>query len=220
MSTDFKLKKKALGIRFKAILMPMCSGRSLLIQHMNKSASGDKKDTIYIDIDARTGAKEVTDIKNVLLRDYQEYHNFRIVLITSNIKSIKEFNIDRNKCYYYYPSSMLSLVLMSNRELITKNQIFPNSTWDSWLKIPRFRSKSKSRKKSFNYSLSCERGLEQETSKKYQEYNSENKLTELYDEEIKQVCKSRDSIILIKKSKMYASFKELFDLISKDIYSN
>lgn len=216
MSTEIKLKKKALGRRFKAIIMPMCSGRSVLTDHMNSTKSGDKKNTIYIDIDARVGSDEKVNIKEILLRDYQEYHNFRIVLVTSNIKSIKQYGIESSKCYYYYPSTMLSLVFMSNRELITKNQIFRDSSWDSWLEIPKFNGRSKPKKQANNFSLCRERGLSQDSSLKYQLGHNRS---ELYDDEMSSICKSRDAVIGIKKSKMYSSFKELFDLISKDIYN-
>jgi len=222
VSTSKKHNKKSLGRRFKAIVLPPNGGKTLLVQTLHQSNSLDKKDNIFVDIDAMMtpssqDKKEVfAEVKTKLMQIYNEYRDFKVILITSNPDLIKFLKIDTNEVYTYYPSTYLFIKMLAGKGLINPNSLIRTSTWDKPPAVPKINTTLDSTK-STNFSLSKEIGEVQNGNPKLRGINEEN-LGQLYDDEMKILSVARDSFVAKKGSKMYNDLKELLEFIAKDLY--
>lgn len=224
VSVEKKVKKKNLGRRFRVIVLPPNGGKTILTTILDKSDSLVKKDNIFVDIDAvltpedfeKSEEELFSIIKKYLLRTYVDYHDFQVVLVTSNPKLSKYLKTESNRVYTYYPTTHFFIRLLNNKGLITRNPYLGQSTWDNPLKVPKLLNKTDRKLSNRNYSLTVETGDSQDKVKL-----SDMSLEDMgmaYDKEMKLLATSRDNLANTKGSSPYDSFKDLLTHISRDLF--
>lgn len=223
VTTTFKPKKE-LGRRFRVIILPPSGGKSLLVDSINKTKSLDKKDTIFIDVDAQYKPEEgkisinyFPQVKEDLLKTYTEYRKFRVVLVTSNRELVKYLGVDSTKVFVYYPSSYFFSSLLASRGFISKNPTFVSSKFGQDTSIPKIANKDpKSESQPINYSLTSEKG---QTQTNIDISNmTEEELSKRYDEVLLEMYNIRDELAVTKGSGRYNNFKQLLNMVGKDLY--
>lgn len=216
--------KKTLGRRFRAIILPPSGGKSLLVSSINKTKSLDKKDTIFVDVDAQykpEGGKTSIDyfpqVKKDLLKTYAEYRKFRVVLITSNRELVRYLKIDSTKIFVYYPSSYFFSSLLASRGFISKNPRFSSSEFGQNTSIPKIANKDpKTESQPINYSLTSEKGQTQ--SSVDTSGMTEKELSKRYDAILLEMYNTRDELAVTKGAARYNNFKQLLKMVGKDLY--
>jgi len=224
VTTSKKQNKKQLGRRFKAIVLPPNSGKTLLVETLHQSNSLTKSDNIFVDIDAlmspSTGDKEevFAEVKTKLIQTYNEYRDFKVIMVTSNPDLVKYLKVDPNETYTYYPSTLLFLKMLAGKGLIQSNSLISNSNsvWDKPPTVPKINNNTGTNS-SINFSLTSEIGEIQNGNPKLNGI-TESQLGKLYDDEMTMLSIVRDSFITKKGSKMYKDLKELLSYIAKDMY--
>ena len=226
VSTPKKKSKKSLGRRFKAIVLPPNGGKSLLVKSLHQSNSLNKTDNIFVDIDAmmvpnKNRNKDSKDIfqkvKTKLLKTYNDFRDFKVVLVTSNPDLVKFLKLDADVIFTYYPSTFLFIKMLAGKGLVQSNPRIRRSSWDKPPAVPKINSDGGSSVQPTNFSLSHETGLTQLGNPKLNGI-SEMDLGKLYDEEMEYLATTFDAFANKSGSKKYNDLKELLTLIANDLY--
>lgn len=225
VSTPKKKTKKSLGRRFKAIVLPPNGGKSLLVKSLHQSNSLNKKDNIFVDIDAmmvpnsnnNSEEEMFKEVKTNLLKTYNDFRDFKVVLVTSNPDLVKFLKVDTDVTFTYYPSTFMFIKMLAGKGLVQSNPRIRRSSWDKPPAVPKINSDDGSSGQPTNFSLSHETGLTQLGNPKLNGID-EDGLGKLYDEEMEYLVTTFDAFANKNGSKKYNDLKELLALIAKDLY--
>lgn len=207
--------KKKLGERFQLVVIPPSCGKSVLSTQLEKTSSKGKKDYLWIDLDAFIDPEIKDDPEKIeaeLLKVYQEYKKFKVVVITSNRAIFKKMGVNSDQTHCYYPETYFFLRLLSNRGLIQPNLHFSSVELNQSLQFPSVPSKTEN---NYNYSLTQQKKQFQSTIPLNNLNQSE--IDRLYDQEVRGICNARDKIIRTKGSRKYSSLQDLTNQVLEDV---